>query len=37
MAGYFAKSLPEPGPFRDFLGRVKNLPQFRQLVRQHFL
>lgn len=33
---YFAKFLPRFPEFRTEVHRVRNLPQFRQLVREHF-
>ena len=36
MSGYFAQALPAAAAFRDEVRQVKNLPQFRRLVRQYF-
>jgi tRNA-dihydrouridine synthase B len=36
IACYFAKFLEHSAGFRDGLHRVRNLPQFRALVREHF-
>ena len=36
MSGYFAQALPDAAAFRDAVRQVKNLPQFRRLVRQYF-
>ena len=36
MSGYFAQALPDAAAFRAAVGQVKNLPQFRRLVRQYF-
>jgi nifR3 family TIM-barrel protein len=36
MSGYFAQTLPDMRSFRDAVRQVKNLPQFRRLVRQYF-
>ena len=37
MSGYFAQTLPDAAAFRDAVRQVKNLPQFRRLVRQYFV
>ena len=37
MSGYFAQALPDAAAFRDAVRHVKNLPQFRRLVRQYFV
>ena len=34
---YFAKSLPDFSDFRTAIQKVKNLPDFRRLVRDHFV
>jgi len=36
MSGYFAQWLPEGAKFRAAVRQVKNLPQFRRAVREHF-
>jgi len=36
MSGYFAQALADVASFRDAVRQVKNLPQFRRLVRQYF-
>ena len=36
MSGYFAQALPDAAAFRDAVRQVKNLPQFRRVVRQYF-
>ncbi len=36
MSGYFAQALPDAAAFRNAVRQVKNLPQFRRLVRQYF-
>ncbi|MGO9108964.1 MAG: tRNA dihydrouridine synthase [Thermoguttaceae bacterium] len=36
MSGYFAQALPDAASFRDTVRQVKNLPQFRRIVRQYF-
>jgi len=36
MSGYFAHALPEAESFRAEVRQIRNLPQFRRLVRQHF-
>lgn len=36
MSGYFAQALPDAAAFRDAVRQVKNLPQFRRVVRQFF-
>jgi nifR3 family TIM-barrel protein len=35
-SGYFARFIPGGAAFREAVGRVKNLPQFRRLVKEHF-
>lgn len=37
VACYFAKSLPHFDTFRDAVQQVKNLNDFKRLVRQHFV
>ncbi len=36
VACYFAKFLPDFASFRDQIKRVKNFPNFKRLVREHF-
>jgi tRNA-dihydrouridine synthase B len=36
MSGYFAQALPDVASFREAVRQVKNLPQFRRVVRQYF-
>ena len=36
VACYFAKFLPDFASFRDDIQRVKNFPEFKRLVREHF-
>jgi tRNA-dihydrouridine synthase B len=36
MSGYFAQALPDAAAFRAAVRQVKNLPQFRRLVREYF-
>ncbi len=36
MSGYFAQALSDPPAFREAVRQVKNLPQFRRVVRQFF-
>ena len=36
MSGYFAQALPDAAEFRAAVRQVRNLPQFRRLVREHF-
>ena len=35
-SGYFARYLPDDGVFRQAVRQVKDLPQFRRLVKEHF-
>lgn len=36
VACYFAKFLPDFATFREKIQRVKNFPDFKRLVREHF-
>jgi tRNA-dihydrouridine synthase B len=36
MSGYFAQALPDAAAFRAATRQVKNLPQFRRVVREYF-
>ena len=35
-SGYFARFLPDAAAFREAVRQVKDLPQFRRLVQEHF-
>jgi tRNA-dihydrouridine synthase B len=36
VSGYFAQFLPDEAPFRESLREVRNLGQYRRLVKEHF-